>query len=188
MPSLSLRTFDYTSAADCALAARWLNDPEIRHLSSVFRSETDFTKVATAEEVASWDPNRVGDGEPAENPRIEKHVWMLLLDGVPVGDGSVMFNPPHAMTKEPWTAWFGITIGEASARGRGFGRRFFTMLEEEAISRGATQGELGVFEFNDRAIRLYESLGYTKIGSRPEFTWWRGKMWADLRYLKRFRR
>jgi RimJ/RimL family protein N-acetyltransferase len=111
---------------------------------------------------------------------------MLLEDGRVVGECSLQFDPPHRLTKEPMTAWFGILIGEPSARGRGLGGPFFTLLEDEAKRQGARQAELGVFEFNPHAIRLYERLGYERIGEIPTFTWWNGRFWADIRYRKRW--
>jgi RimJ/RimL family protein N-acetyltransferase len=44
--------------------------------------------------------------------------------------------------------------------------------------------ELGVFEYNEPARRLYEKLGYQTKTIIPNFTWWKGRMWADHRLFK----
>jgi RimJ/RimL family protein N-acetyltransferase len=173
---LWLRPFDYSSIADLTLMAKWTNDPECKHLSGVHRSEADYATVETTESIAE----RTGKpGKPTH------WSWMCLADGLSVGECSLQFDPPHGLHQEPMTAWYGILLGE-EGRGRGYGRTFFTMLEEESRRLGARQAELGVFAFNVRAIRLYEGLGYERIGEIPDFTLWNGKFWADFRYFKRF--
>lgn len=176
---LSLRPFDFDSAADCALMAKWCNDPELRRFARVIGSEADYAKVVTPEEVSGWGPRRVeGKGDP------RKRSWMCLVDGEPVGECSLDMDVPHRLWKLPDVAWFGILLGEPSARGRGLGAAFFGLLEDEARKIGATRAELGVFEFNSRAIALYEKLGYERFGSVPDLTWWDGKFWTDYRYRK----
>ena len=44
--------------------------------------------------------------------------------------------------------------------------------------------ELGVFEFNIRARRFYEKIGYNQIACLKDFTYYNGKWWADYRYEK----
>ena len=45
-------------------------------------------------------------------------------------------------------------------RGQGIGHKLMAASEEWARATGATQMELSVWDFNDRARALYESLGY----------------------------
>ena len=86
--------------------------------------------------------------------------------------------------KEPGTAWIGITIGEESARGKGLGPLAMQYLEEEIRSAGCKRIELGVFEFNEPAKKLYQKMGYAEIGRIPNFTFWQNKMWTDIRMEK----
>jgi len=44
--------------------------------------------------------------------------------------------------------------------------------------------ELDVFEFNTQAIKLYRKLGYKEIARIPDFTYWQGKVWQDIRMEK----
>jgi RimJ/RimL family protein N-acetyltransferase len=44
--------------------------------------------------------------------------------------------------------------------------------------------ELGVFEFNAVAIKLYKKLGFLEITRINDFTFWMGRMWQDIRMEK----
>jgi len=56
--------------------------------------------------------------------------------------------------------------------------------KSEIRLHGLKRIELGVFEFNENARRLYQKLGYKEIGRIPDFTYWNGKMWPDIRMEK----
>ena len=85
------------------------------------------------------------------------------------------------------SAWIGISIGEASARGKGTGTQAMEYLEEQIKTQDLRRIELGVFEFNTNAMKLYEKMGYREIGRIEEFTYWQGKMWTDIRMEKRLK-
>ena len=57
-------------------------------------------------------------------------------------------------------------------------------LENEIKSQGLKRIELGVFEFNTNAIKLYQKLGYKEIARIADFTYWQEKMWQDIRMEK----
>jgi RimJ/RimL family protein N-acetyltransferase len=57
-------------------------------------------------------------------------------------------------------------------------------LEDQIREAGCRRIELGVFEFNQRACRLYRKLGYREIGRIDDFTYWKGTMWQDIRMEK----
>jgi len=117
--------------------------------------------------------------------RLESHVvYLIRLGGTLVGEMNYQIDPEHLFKKEQGTAWIGITIGEAASRGRGLGALAMTFLEGEIRRAGLHRIELGVFEFNLNAIRLYTRLGYKKIGRIDAFTYRDGKMWQDIRMEK----
>jgi ribosomal protein S18 acetylase RimI-like enzyme len=58
-----------------------------------------------------------------------------------------------------WYVW-DVAVHEAF-RGRGIGRATMTLAEEFALSQGATTMQLNVFAYNEPAIGLYGSMGYT---------------------------
>ncbi|WP_369010066.1 GNAT family N-acetyltransferase [Alkalihalobacillus sp. TS-13] len=57
-------------------------------------------------------------------------------------------------------------------------------LEEQIKLQGLKRIELGVFEFNKQAYKLYQKLGYQEIGRIKDFTYWNDKMWYDIRMEK----
>jgi len=113
-------------------------------------------------------------------------IYLIYADGALVGEMSYRVDPPQCYRKVKGTAWIGISIGEKSARHRGIGAEALKHLEKEIRSEGLKRIELGVFEFNENARRLYVRLGYREIGRIADFTYWNGKLWQDIRMEKRF--
>jgi RimJ/RimL family protein N-acetyltransferase len=112
------------------------------------------------------------------------HIYLIYLEGQLIGELSYQVDPLHLYKKEPNTAWIGITLGEAHARGKGIGFHAMQYLEHEIKQAGCPRIELGVFEFNTNAIKLYLKLGYTEIARIDNFTYWQGKLWTDIRLEK----
>ena len=112
------------------------------------------------------------------------HTFLIYQDGKLVGEMDYQIDPQHVFKKETGTAWIGIIIGEESARGKGIGQQALHYLEEEIRKQGLKRIELGVFEFNTSAIKLYQKAGYQEIGRLPDFTYWNDRMWQDIRMEK----
>ena len=151
---------------------KWENDPALVHLTRPNQSQADLEKES---EVDSFEL----DARISYNT-----IYLIYLDGQLVGEMSYQKDPQHLYKKEPGTAWIGITIGEESARGKGLGPLAMQHLEEEIRKAGYKRIELGVFEFNIPAQKLYQKMGYAEIGSIPNFTFWQNKMWTDIRMEK----
>jgi RimJ/RimL family protein N-acetyltransferase len=115
---------------------------------------------------------------------VHNHTFLIYRDGQLVGEMDYQVDPKHLFKKETGTAWIGIIIGEERARGKGIGQQALDYLEEEIRKQGLKRIELGVFEFNTSAIRLYQKAGYQEIGRIPDFTYWNDKMWQDIRMEK----
>ncbi|MEH6993872.1 GNAT family N-acetyltransferase [Neobacillus drentensis] len=112
------------------------------------------------------------------------HIYLIYLDDQLVGEMNYMVDPGHLFKIEAGTAWIGITIGEDEGRGKGIGFQAIQFLEEEIKKDGLNRVELGVFEFNKQAQKLYKKLGYKEIGRIENFTFWQDKMWFDIRMEK----
>jgi RimJ/RimL family protein N-acetyltransferase len=173
---ISYRNIDHNSETDLILLTKWDNDPAIRHLSLTFSDEGSSLKLVTIGDVKK---RLIGSGDKNQFTR-----FLILMDEVPVGDICFCIDFDGGIIKVPHTAWLGITIGEAFARGKGIGKMAMSYLEQAAVHAGAERFELGVFEFNDVALKLYKSIGYKEVGRLPNFTYWNGKMWSDIRLLK----
>ena len=112
------------------------------------------------------------------------HTYLIYLGDQLIGNMEYQIDPKVLYKKEPGTAWIGIMIGEASGRGKGIGYVGMKYLEEQIKRQGLKRIELGVFEFNKNAIKLYKKLGYKEIARINDFTYWQGKMWQDIRMEK----
>lgn len=165
-----------TPTPDIALSLnKWENDPELIPFIRPNPTEADLKK----QEPVTVESLQV---------RLEhNHIFLILADGMLVGEVNYQVDPRQLYKKESGSAWIGINIGEESARGKGIGAQAMLFLEEHLRAQGLTRIELGVFEFNARAIHLYTKLGYHEIVRVNDFTYWQGKKWQDIRmekYLK----
>jgi len=81
------------------------------------------------------------------------------------------------------SAEFGITIGEADCRGKGYGTEATRLTLDFAFTAlGLHSVTLAVFAYNPGAIRAYEKAGFRKIGRRREAKWMGGRLW-DIIYM-----
>lgn len=112
-------------------------------------------------------------------------IYLIYFEEALVGEISFQIDPMQLVKKEKGSAWIGINIGEAFARGKGIGVQAMKYLEEQIRKQGLKRIELGVFEFNTNAIKLYKKVGYQEIARINNFTYWQGKMWQDIRMEKR---
>ena len=81
------------------------------------------------------------------------------------------------------SAEFGITIGEADCRGKGYGTEATRLTLDYAFTAlGLHSVTLAVFAYNPGAIRAYEKAGFRKIGRRREAKWMGGRLW-DVIYM-----
>lgn len=151
---------------------RWENDPT---LIPFMRPNKNQQALETREIITLKD---------LEERLAHNQIYLIYLDDQLVGEMDYQVDPKHLMKKEPQTAWIGITIGEEQARGKGVGKLSLGFLEREIRQHGLKRIELGVFEFNTNAIKLYQKAGYREIGRIEDFTYWRGKMWQDIRMEK----
>jgi len=168
-------TFTKLTNPDPEIAAtlnRWANDPSLIKFIRPSRNKEELEKhvTVTVESLSE---------------RLE-HVstYLIHADDHLVGEINFQIDPDHLIKKETGTAWIGIVIGEESARGKGIGTQAMLYLEEKIQAQGLKRIELGVFEFNSKALNLYKNMGYQEIGRVDGFTFWKGRMWQDIRMEK----
>jgi len=85
-------------------------------------------------------------------------------------------------------AWIAIGIGDPVNRGKGFGYEAMTLLLKFAFHElNLHRVQLTVFSYNERAIKLYERLGFTREGMFREFLARDGRRYDMILYgmLKR---
>ncbi|MFE7065114.1 GNAT family N-acetyltransferase [Sutcliffiella sp. NPDC057660] len=151
---------------------RWENDPSLIPLTrpNQNKSELERQRIITLDNLTQ----RLEDN----------HIFLIYLDDQLIGEMNYMVDPSHLYKKEPGTAWIGITIGEPEGRSKGVGHVAIQYLEEQIKKEGLKRIELGVFEFNIQAQKLYQKLDYKEIGHIKDFTYWQGALWSDIRMEK----
>jgi RimJ/RimL family protein N-acetyltransferase len=122
--------------------------------------------------------------EDVERRLEHAHTYLIYLQNQLIGIMDYQIDPKVLYKKETGTAWIGIIIGEEIGRGKGVGYLAIQYLEEQIKLQGLKRIELGVFEFNTNAIKLYKNLGYKEIVRIDDFTYWQDKMWQDIRMEK----
>ena len=81
-------------------------------------------------------------------------------------------------------ASFGITIGEASSRGKGYGTEATRITLDYAFtSLGLENVMLTVLEFNLAGLRAYEKAGFREFGRRRRCSYQGGRLW-DLIHME----
>lgn len=82
------------------------------------------------------------------------------------------------------TAEFEIVIGEADARGKGYGTETARLALDHAFTvLGMRNVMLKVYEFNMAGIRAYENAGFRQFGRRRQATEMNGQPW-DIIYME----
>ena len=151
---------------------RWENNPDLIPLTRPNQNQLELERrdIVTLEHLKQ---------------RLQyNHTYLIYLDDKLIGEMNYMVDPSHLYKKVSGTAWIGITIGEPEGRGKGIGYKAIQYLEEEIKKHGLYRVELGVFEYNIHAQKLYHRLGYEEIGRIENFTYWQDKMWKDIRMEK----
>ena len=151
---------------------RWGNDMNLKSLSqpNPSRAEWERENILTIEDIC--------------HRLTYQHVYLMYLENRLIGEMSYTVDPEHLLHKTSETAWISILIGEPECRGKGIGRMALEYLEEQVRKHGLTRIELGVFEFNEPALKLYKKLGYQEMGRIENFTYYEGSMRADIRMEK----
>lgn len=97
-------------------------------------------------------------------PTGEVEYLAVFVDGEPVSKGGVDF------AKEPGAGTIWQLATHPRLQGLGLAATLIRELEIRAAQHGITHFRLGVEPDNERAIRLYEHLGYRSIGE-SEASW-----------------
>jgi len=134
---------------------RWLDRAHAAYVADLISSgvgEQAAARIASEQEAAAFP-----DGRPASGHT----VFDIAVDGEVVGH--LWIGPRDADDEAHWWIW-DIEIDEAW-RGRGIGSEAMHFAEQHAKDRGGVEIGLTVMADN-RARRLYASLGYTEASLR----------------------
>ena len=72
-------------------------------------------------------------------------------------------------------------VGDEQNRGKGYGKEAIKLLLEYGFNNlNLNNIMLKVYSFNKRAVKLYESLGFQKIGTRHKSHYSKGKYYDEI--------
>lgn len=138
-------TLKKLKADDWTLFAKWWRDEELIKMTS-----GDHTPL-TDEDIQQ----RVGEMAVDE----KSHHWLIYLDEVPIGH--INLNKIDKSSAE-----LQIVIGEKIHWGKGFGAEAINQVLEEAKKLNYQKILAEVRPENNRAIRLYEKVGFKNSGTK----------------------
>jgi RimJ/RimL family protein N-acetyltransferase len=147
--------------SDAPRFVKWLNDPEVhkflqtrRHLSLSFERK--------------WLRNSL-------KSKSNVNLAICTNDGTHIGSTSLELNKDHNR------AVFGIVIGDKKYWNRGLGSEAGRMIIDYGFNKlNLHRIELGVLEYNPRAMKVYKRLGFKKEGVKREHILFRGKYYDDI--------
>lgn len=113
----------------------------------------------------------------------DKKIYIVKIGNKRIGTFSVIKNFEYLVKNIKDTAWISL-IFEKEYYGHQIIKDSYILFEKLLKSNGYKRIELGVFEFNIRAKKFYEKMGYKEITCLKNFTYYDGKWWADCRHEK----
>ena len=113
----------------------------------------------------------------------ERELVIGRLDGV-VGGSAQLQRAPKNNEAQALTGQLTTFFVAPWARGHGLARRLVLAVEEAAKEAGLRALNLDVRETQERAIAVYEQLGYQCWGSHPRYAWIDGQWHTGLFYVK----
>lgn len=154
---------------------KWANDKEIQHFLAPNFDEHELGEYRKEEIVK--DCKRKLQAKYSFD-------YLVFETNTLIGECNITIDPEHLSKKEKNTGWIALAIGERGYRGKGIGSIILKFIERKCIELNLQRIELGVFEFNKNAIKLYQKMGYKKIAVIDNFTYYNGEWHKDIRFEK----
>lgn len=146
---------------DAPIYVKWLNDKTVSENLGL------DTKVTTLEGEKEW----LKRCQNQYNFAIVLKENDKLIGNVSFGDVDLIHR--NAMLQ--------IFIGDEENRDRGYGKEAIKLLLEYGFNNlNLNNIMLNVYSFNKRAIKLYESLGFKKFGTRHKSHYFKGQFYDEI--------
>ncbi len=146
------------------LYQRWLND------FAMLRTLGQSPRPMTLEQEQGWYDHAAQGGDTLSFTIYELATW------TPIGNTSLM-----GLDWRNRTAEFGILIGEAEARGKGYGTEVTSLMLDYAFTAlGLHSVFLRVHEYNLAGQRAYARAGFREFGRRRQCQFMGGRCWDTI--------
>lgn len=116
----------------------------------------------------------------------ERELHVVRMDGTIVGSAHLV-KPPRNNEAQAFAAQLMHAFVAPYARGHGLARMLTEGVESRARELGYHVLNLDVRETQAAAIHMYESLGFERWGTHPNYAMVRGKVVRGFYYCKRLR-
>jgi ribosomal protein S18 acetylase RimI-like enzyme len=116
----------------------------------------------------------------------ERELHVVRMDGMIVGSAHLV-KPPRNNEAQAFAAQLMHSFVAPYARGHGLARMLTEGVETRARELGYHVLNLDVRETQAAAIHMYESLGFERWGTHPNYAMVRGKIVRGYYYCKRLR-
>jgi RimJ/RimL family protein N-acetyltransferase len=158
-PRVYLRPLD---RADAPAFVTWLNDPQVRRFLLARRPMTLRAEEEFLDSLGQGDRIAVG---------------IALRDGDRLIGGTGL----HDIDPICRRAAFGIVIGEPGEWGKGYGTEATRLMLGYAFETlNLNRVWLHAFEYNERALRAYEKIGFRREGVLRQDTFREGRYWDTI--------
>jgi RimJ/RimL family protein N-acetyltransferase len=155
-----------------AALARWYSDPDIKYAIRPNFLEGEMPDLTEAQLAAEF----------GRNPG--KNIYVIEDTGRLIGEVTLDTAFQKLCSPAGRTAWISLLVGEKDYWRLGVGWSAMQFLEATCRKMDLNRIELGVFEFNQAAQRLYRKAGYVVICRTEHFTYRPDKWYADIRMEK----
>lgn len=151
---------------DHEIMARWSNDPIFMQ-----RAYSGPAYPIPANQYLEWDKNFSCNGANEAEFRVRTVEDSRLV-------GSVKL---HSISWTDRKASLSIAIGDEADRGKGYGSEAIRLILRYAFEElNLNRVSLWVFEYNHRAMKLYEKVGFKHEGRSRQNTFHQGRYWDSI--------
>ena len=158
-------------------------------------ADRDLADLCDSTESAILDGGGFGWLAPPPRPALERYwkgvllvperdLFIGRLEGAVAGSAQLA-RPPRNNEAQAFAATITANFVAPWARGRGLARALTLAVEAAARDQGFGRLNLDVRATQTGAIQLYESLGFTRWGTNPDYAEVEGRMVAGHYYSKR---
>ncbi len=142
--------------------------------------DSEYQRMLDAEVVRPWSPRRIREAWEKREPGNGEYPFSIrTLEGNRL-IGSVGLEAAHSIHGDAWV-WIGI--GDREAWGKGYGTDAMCVILRYAFDElNRRRVCLNTFEYNHRALGLYQKLGFVEEGRVRKFINRGGRRW-DMIYM-----
>ena len=147
--------------SDAPTYVKWFNDPEVHKFI--------FVREMNLKEERKWIRN-------VKKDKFKHNFAIETKEGILIGSVGI-----DILSKRDSRGSFGIIIGEKEYWSKGYGTETTRLVLDYGFKKlKLNRIELGVFEYNKRAIQVYKKMGFKLEGKLRDHITWKGKFYSTL--------